>query len=422
MREMKDSGFNWLRQIPQTWEVFKITRKKCKALQNDPTVLSLARSGVKVRDISTNEGQLAASYYEYNPVAIDDMLLNPMDLQSGANCSISKVEGVISPAYINLRYKKGFNPVFYDYYFKYQYWSYAFFSYGKGVSFDNRWTLNEDTLMNLPLLVPPTDEQKSIAQYLDRECSKIDEVMADIQDQIDTLEEHKKSVIAEAVTKGLNPNAEMKETGIKWIPVAPLHWIYEKAKYCFITRNTKGNSINLELLSPTQKYGVIPQKKYEELTSMVTVKINENTNLMSFKTIHNGDYCISLRSFEGGFEYCEYEGVVSPAYTVFYPTINCSRQYYRYLFKIRPFIFEMNSYSLSLRDGKPISFDNFGNTFIPIPPKKEQDEIAAYLDKKCADIDSIIADKKSELGTLEEYKKSLIYEYVTGKKEVPANE
>ena len=199
-----DSGIQWIGEIPLGWDKLKVkdgfTRKKAKALQLDPVVLSLARSGVKIRDISTNEGQLAASYYEYNPVAIDDMLLNPMDLQSGANCSISKVEGVISPAYVNLRYKKGFNPRYYDYYFKIQYWSFAFFSYGKGVSFDNRWTLNEDTLMRLPLIVPPLEEQKAIADFLDQKCGEIDEIIADKKTQLENLSLYKKSLIYEYVT------------------------------------------------------------------------------------------------------------------------------------------------------------------------------------------------------------------------------
>lgn len=202
--ELVDSGIKWIGKIPLGWEKLKIKdgfiRKKAKALQEDPVVLSLARSGVKIRDISTNEGQLAASYYEYNPVSIDDMLLNPMDLQSGANCSISKVEGVISPAYINLRYKKGFNPRFYDYYFKIQYWSFAFFSYGKGVSFDNRWTLNEDTLMRLPLIVPPLEEQNAIADFLDKKCGEIDEIIADKKAQLENLSLYKKSLIYEYVT------------------------------------------------------------------------------------------------------------------------------------------------------------------------------------------------------------------------------
>ena len=134
-------------------------------MQENPVVLSLARAGIRERDISNNEGQIAESYFNYNPVDIDDLLLNPMDLYSGANCSISKVKGVISPAYVNLRGTNDVNPVFYDYYFKVQYWVMAFFAYGKGVSFDNRWTLNVDTLMNYPVVSMPYDEQCKRAVY-----------------------------------------------------------------------------------------------------------------------------------------------------------------------------------------------------------------------------------------------------------------
>lgn len=416
MREMKDSGFNWIRQIPQTWEVFKIkdgfTRKKSKALQNDPTVLSLARSGVKVRDISTNEGQLAASYYEYNPVAIDDMLLNPMDLQSGANCSISKVEGVISPAYINLRYKKGFNPVFYDYYFKYQYWSYAFFSYGKGVSFDNRWTLNEDTLMNLPLLVPPTDEQKSIAQYLDKECSKIDEIMADIQDQIDVLEEHKKSVIAEAVTKGLHPNAEMKDSGVSYIGQIPSHWKTDKGKYIF-------NYIQKPV---REDDGVITCFRDGEVTLRSNRREDGFTiseKEIGYQGIDEGDLIVhGMDGFAGAIGISDSRGKASPVLNVLETKNN--KRYYMYFLRNMAYrgVFIALATGIRVRTCDT-NWGKLREISYALPPKKEQDEIAHYLDEKCADIDSIIADKKSELDTLEEYKRSLIYEYVTGKKEVP---
>ena len=416
MREMKDSGFNWLRQIPQTWEVFKIkdgfTRKKSKALKNDPTVLSLARSGVKVRDISTNEGQLAASYYEYNPVAIDDMLLNPMDLQSGANCSISKVEGVISPAYINLRYKKGFNPVFYDYYFKYQYWSYAFFSYGKGVSFDNRWTLNEDTLMNLPLLVPPTDEQKAIAKFLDRECSKIDEVMADIQNQIDVLEEHKRSVIAEVVTKGLNPNVNLKKTNVSWASLIPSHWdvmpnkyIMKKVKNICAVHNDEdiiSLSMNGVIVRDLDAGGKMP------------------TSFDGYQFVYPGNLLMCLFDYDVTprcIGFINNYGITSPAYSQFQMKNGNSAKYYYYYYLMIDNTKELLHLAKNLRHS--FTEDELGKINQIVPPIEEQDEIAAYLDKKIADIDSIIADKKSELDTLEGYKKSLIYEYVTGKKEVP---
>lgn len=110
---------------------------------------------------------------------------------------------------------------------------------------------------------------------------------------------------------------EMKDSGIAWIGEIPRNWILKKGKFLFKQRNTRGNAINLELLSPTQRYGVISQGEYEKLTGMKAVKLKEKTDLSQLKTIHNGDYCISLRSFQGGFEFCTNEGVVSPAYQVF---------------------------------------------------------------------------------------------------------
>lgn len=206
---------------------------------------------------------------------------------------------------------------------------------------------------------------------------------------------------------------EMKDSGIEWIGDIPTSWTTNKGKYLFQQRSTKGNHIELQLLSPTQKFGVIPQSMFEELTTNTAVKINEKTDLMTFKTIHRGDYCISLRSFQGGFEYSLYEGVVSPAYTVFFKKNDLCNGYYKYLFKDQSFIKEMNSYTLSLRDGKNISFDDFGNTYLPIPPLAEQEIITDYLDSKCAEIDSLISDIQSQIEALEEYKRSVITEAVT---------
>lgn len=278
-------------------------------------------------------------------------------------------------------------------------------------------TMSQVKIGNIYIPFPSLVEQQRIAEFLDRECGKIDGLKADIQAQIDTLEQYKRSVITEAVTHGLNPSAPMKDSKV-WYGQIPSEWKELKGKYVFKQRNDRGNNVCLQLLSPTQKYGVIPQDKYEELTGMNAVKLNDSTNYALLKTIHKGDYCISLRSFQGGFEYSEYEGVVSPAYQVFYPIITIADGYYKYLFKEKGFIDVMNSYTMSLRDGKNIAFDDFGDTFIPVPQLDEQQEIADYLDNKCVEIERIIADKKSQIETLDVYKKSLIFEYVTGKKEV----
>lgn len=206
---------------------------------------------------------------------------------------------------------------------------------------------------------------------------------------------------------------KMKESGIEWIGEIPEGWETTKGKYIFVQRQQKGNNVSLQLLSPTQKFGVIPQSLYEKLTGMTTVKLNEHTDLSLFKTIHCGDYCISLRSFQGGFEYSEYEGVVSPAYQVFYPYVKVCNGYYKYLFKADCFVNEMSSHTLSLRDGKNISFSDFADTQIPVPPLPTQRRISSYLDSRCTEIDAVTTAIQSQIDTLEQYKRSVITEAVT---------
>ena len=207
---------------------------------------------------------------------------------------------------------------------------------------------------------------------------------------------------------------EMKDSGIEWIGQVPNNWKLKKGKYLFKQHNNRGNLKCLQLLSPSQKFGVIPQTLLEELTTQNVVKVSEKANLNDFKTVHVGDFCISLRSFQGGFEYSRYEGVVSPAYQIFSAIgDNLCDGYYRYLFKDKSFIDKMNSYTMTLRDGKNIAFDDFGNTYIPVPPKSEQEKIANFLDSKCFEIDAISADIQKEIEILEQYKRSLVFEAIS---------
>lgn len=207
---------------------------------------------------------------------------------------------------------------------------------------------------------------------------------------------------------------EMKDSGIEWIGEIPKNWRLEKGKYFFSQRSEKGNEIDVQLLSPTQKYGVIPQNVYEKLSGMKAVKLDASANLSEFKSIYEGDFCISLRSFQGGFEYSRYNGVVSPAYQVFHANSpNISDSYYRFLFKEQSFIVYMTSFTKTFRDGKSIAYGDFANSIIPIPPLSEQEKIATFLDSECARIEEVISKTKS---TIEEYKKlkqSVITEAVT---------
>lgn len=424
MREMKDSGIEWVGEIPVGWNVHPVyyyfgERKNSNYALQEQNLLSLSYGKIIRKDINTNGGLLPASFNTYNIVEAGDIIIRPTDLQNdkrSLRTGLVKERGIITSAYIDLKPKSSVNSVYFHYLLHSFDIQKVFYNMGNGV----RQGLNYSEFSKLMVIAPSQPEQQAIADFLDAKCAEIDVLSSDIQAQIDTLEQYKRSVISEAVTKGLDPNVPMKDSGIEWVGEIPASWDVLRGKYVFVQRNQKGNSKQLQLLSPTQKYGVIPQERYEELSGMRAVKLNEQADLALMKTIHTGDFCISLRSFQGGFEYCECEGVVSPAYQVFYSVKPIVNGYYKYLFKETGFIEKMNSYTMTLRDGKNIAFDDFGNTYIPVPSLPEQQAIADYLDAKCSEIDQVIAQKQEQLSTLADYKKSLIYEYVTGKKEVPA--
>ena len=200
---------------------------------------------------------------------------------------------------------------------------------------------------------------------------------------------------------------EMKDCGIEWIGQIPKGWELRRAKTLFTQRNSKGNGIEV-LLSPTQKYGVVPQSQLEGV-----VQVKEDTDLQMFKTVHKGDFVISLRSFQGGFEYSLYEGVCSPAYQVFYPTSPICDTYYRYLFKSQSFISKMNNLTVGIREGKNIQYVDFANSQIPVPPLAEQERIAAFLDAECAEIDAVLEKTRASIEEYKKLKQAVITQAVT---------
>lgn len=434
--KMKNSGVEWIGEIPDGWEVKKVkhsfVRKNEKAMQENPIVLSLARSGVRERDISNNEGQLAESYYNYNPVDVDDLLINPMDLYSGANCSISKVKGVISPAYINLRAKKNVSPVFYDYYFKVQYWMMAFFAHGNGVSFENRWTLNNETLQNYPIVAPSFETQQRIASYLDKKCNKIEETIQKQQQVIEKLKAYKQSLITEAVTgkvkiangKICGEYESYKDSGVEYLGKIPSNWNVKRLRYIGKCQNgiSKGGEffgsgypfvsygdVYNNLVLPETVSGLIESTPEEQENYSVTAgdifftRTSETIEEVGFtsvclKTIEKATFAgfvIRVRPFT--------EELV-PDYSKYYFSSDAHRRF---------FVKEMN-----LVTRASLSQDLLKRLPVLIPSKEEQKEIANYLDKKCIAIDTAIEQKQNLIEKLTEYKKSLIYECVTGKKEI----
>lgn len=397
---------------PRKWEersvkyIFK--RRKETNKSDDPEVLALSREAVKVRDISSNQGQLAESYADYHVVKKLDLLLNPMDLISGANCSVSHVEGVISPAYINL-YSDIADTTYYDYYFKHQYWSYIMFAYGKGVSFINRWTINNETIMNFKVLYPQKDVQKKIARHLDNKMAIIDSEIEKNNKSIELMEEYRKSIINSAVTPKDN-------------------WREEKLKYHFSFR--KGLSITKEDLVengiPVINYGQIHSKQ----NSGVTLR-NELLRYVPEHYLGTYDKClVKINDFifadtsedlegTGNNIYIDYNKKLFAGYhtIIISPKEEENTKFFAYLFKseiwrsqLRKRVFGIKLFSITQKILKECT--------ISIPPTNDQKEIVNYLDNKCELIDKIINYRKEIIEKLEEYKRSLIYEVVTGKVEL----
>ncbi len=434
-REMTDSGIPWIGKIPKEWELCKVKdvffRKNEKAHQENPVVLSLARAGVKVRDISNNEGQMAESYYDYNPVEPFDLLVNPMDLYSGANCSMSLVSGVISPAYVNLRAKGGANPRYYDYYFKTQYWSMAFFAHGKGISFNNRWTLGVDTLLRYDVPSPPIIEQNKIAEFLDRKCCEIDEMLALQEKYIEELKAYKQSVIAETVTQGLNSDISKKDSGIKWIGQIPEHWDIAKLSVLFSFKGGYAfDSADFGLEGKIQVIRIGNVKNDSLLLDVAPACISEETALKAQKyKLEKGQILFTMTGTKGKRDYfytlllkendfADKELYLNQRVGCLIEKNNVCAGYYNYLLKEKHILDAIFLYETGTANQGNLGIESIKSTKVQFPPKSEQQAIADYLDRKCSEIDNLISIKQQKIEELKEYKKSIIYEYVTGKREV----
>ena len=428
MGVMKNTGVAWIGEIPLEWELGKVKygfdRKKEKSTESDPVVLSLARAGVKVRDISTNEGQLAASYEGYNPVEPNDLLLNPMDLISGANCSISHVSGVISPAYMNLRARNGFDPRYYDYFFKTQYWSLALFAHGKGVSFDNRWTLNESTLRDYFIPMPSYQEQQAIADYLDDRCSKIDEIIAEATASIEEYKELKQAVIFEAVTKGINYTGRTKKSRIFWAQDIPETWDVIKVARSF--------SVELGKMLDEKRVSGERLRPYLRNADVQWFGINiDNLNEMDFSEEEDERYTVKpgdLLVCEGGdigkssivpddFPDGIYYQKALHRVRSYDNDSNSLKWLYYILYVMSKYGF-FNAFSGEKATIQHLPAVTFNQIKFPMPKPEEKRTILKYLEEHIPEYDALISEKQALIDDLQAYKKSLIYEVVTGKRRV----
>lgn len=267
--------------------------------------------------------------------------------------------------------------------------------------------ISQEIIKSHYIPLPPLSEQRSIVSFLDAKCGKIDEWVTKKQKEVEHLQELKQRVIADAVTRGLNPHVKMKATNIPWLKEIPEHWEMRKMKYLFDERSEK-NHPDEPMLSATQSEGVILQSKYQGRVVVV------NTGFEGLKLVKVGDFVIHLRSFQGGIEYAHDRGIISSAYTILNPKYPEYSAYYKRLFKSSSFIDLLKICVTGIREGQNINYSKLKQFSIPVPPLSEQKQIVSYLDAKTSKIDKLIANITKEIECIKEYKQRLISDVVTG--------
>lgn len=412
-RAMKDSGIEWIGEIPISWSVSRIggqyEHRNQKVSDKDYQPLSVTKQGVLLQLETVAKSD---AHDDRKLVREGDFVINSRSDRRGS-CGISAYSGSVSLINTVLKPRSRMNPTYYNWLFHTIQFADEFYKWGHGIV-DDLWTTRWQDMKKIIIPFPSLDEQQKIADYLDKKCGEIDAITAEIQEQITALEEYKKSIIAEAVTKGLNPNAPMKDSGIEWIGKIPTSWDVHPI-YSYFTERKHKNSLGREDNLLSLSYGNIIRKD-----------INTNGGLLpeSFNTyniIEAGDIIIrptdlqnDKRSLRTGLSH--EHGIITSAYIALRPNKGVNSRYFHYLlhtYDVQKVFYNMGN---GVRQG--LNYSEFAKLMVFAPSPKEQKEIADYLDSQCSQVEESIADKQKQIETLEEYKKTLIYEYVTGKKEV----
>lgn len=418
MREMKDSGIEWIGEIPKSWLLKPL--KYCLEeinIKNNPvisnTILSLVKDiGVMPYEKKGDKGNKAKEdISEYKIAYPNTLVVNSMNILIGS-VGISDYFGCVSPVYYVFKDTNVSDIRFINYLFNTREFQKELRKYAKGI-LEIRLRVSSYDIFKRDIPLPPLTEQQKIADFLDKKCSQIDSLRADIEKQIEILEEFKKSVITEAITKGLDPNVEMKDSGIECIGEIPKDWKISKFKYIA--------SIKSNLVSPDG---------FEDFPQISPDNIEKNSGrLLNYNTVEESGIISGNHLF--------YKGQI--IYSKIRPNLNkaiiapftglCSADMYPIETGINTqfLLYAMLSYyfveqvSLVIKDRvkmPKINQDELGLIYVSVPPIDEQINIVEFLEQQCSEINSLIDAKRNQLNIVDAYKKSLIYEYVTGKKEV----
>lgn len=404
-REMKDSGIEWIGEIPKEWELVQLRR-----------FVNINNGREITREISKDNPNAIGVYgsggvFKYT----DKMQYSGKAVMFGRKGTLGK------PLYVDdsfwavdtmyfLTYKNGLDE-------RFNYYQLIVFDWELYITHTAIPSIVASQIVACHFPIPNRVEQNRIAFCLDTICTEINNVLEKTRKSIEEYKKLKQAVIAQAVTKGIRGDREMKDSGIEWNDKIPAEWDSMNPKALFRQRKDKAFEGEKQLTA-SQQHGIMFQSDYMELTGTKVVTVEKDFDIL--KHVEAGDFVISMRSFQGGLEYSELSGSISSAYVMLVPNLELVYpRFYRWLLKSEVYIRALQSTSNMVRDGQAMRYSNFSQVRLYTVPMEEQEEIAQYLDEKCKIIDNLITKKEQYLSEIENYKKSLIFEYVTGKKEVP---
>lgn len=410
-KEYKDSGVKWLGEIPSHWEVRKMkytfSERSQKGFPQEPLLASTQTHGVILKSQYENRTVEAIKSLEtLKLVEIGDFVISLRSFQGGLEYAYNR--GIISPAYTIL------TPTHIKAdYFKYLSKSDIFISLLKSTVTGIREGQNIDynKLKDNLLPIPSEKEQISIGSYLDTATSEIDKAIAMQQKMIDLLNERKQIIIKNAVTKGLDENVEMKESGVEWIGKIPKHWEVRRGKFLFRVVNEYSTTGQEELLTVSDRTGITPR-------SMKNVNMFMSESLIGYKKCQKGDICSNIMwMWHGAVGVTEYNGVISPSYGVYRQiAVNYDNKYLDYMLRLPRLVEVYGICSTGLTESRLRLYpDDFMNIQFFIPPVEEQKSIVLQIQKQITDIEKSIRNAENLITLLQERKQIIINEVVTGK-------
>lgn len=423
MNKMKDSGIEWIGDSPIEWNKFTIGQLFEQVKQKntgliEKNLLSLSYGRIKRKDINSGDGLLPESFEGYNIIEKDDIVLRMTDLQNDKTSlrqGIAEERGIITSAYITMRSIHKVSPRF-VYYQLYGFdVSKGYYGMGSGV----RQGVNWKDIKKLSLILPNLELQNKIAKFLDEKTALIDDIITDTKQTIEELKSYKQSLISEIVTKGINKNVKLVPSGIEWIGEVPEEWEVLKSRYFLNEISVKGYP-DEEVLSLYRDYGIIPKNSRSDNHNVTSLDTS------GYKLVKPGNLVINkMKAWQGSMAISNLRGIVSPAYYTFeVDNERFNLRFLHYALRNPAYKQEYMRISAGLRVGQwDLNKNEFKNIKYAFPAnKEEQKAIADYLDEKSSQIDALIIEKENLISEYENYKKSMIYEYVTGKKRVEGYE